>query len=117
MKEIFAAIFFTSIGLTIDPWDVIRFFPVALVVCGTAIFARLTGGLAAGIVAGLRKDTLFASAFGLAIRAEMSLIIAREASATGILGEDFLSVAASATILSLVLITPIFTRMIRKIPA
>jgi len=114
MKEIFAAVFFASIGLAIDPFDIIRYLPVALLVCGTGIAARLAGGLIGGKIAGLGGKQLTASTLGLAIRAEMSLIIAREGTATGIIGNDFLPVAATAVILSIVLITPIYSRLVRN---
>ena len=113
MKEIFAAVFFASIGLAINPFDIIRYLPVAVVVCGTAIAARLTGGLVGGKIAGLGGKQLTASTVGLAIRAEMSLIIAREGAATGMIPNDFLPIAATAVVLSMVLVTPIYSRLVR----
>jgi len=114
MKEIFAAVFFADIGLSINPHDVIRFLPFALLVCGTGISARLTGGLLCGRIAGFSGRALATMTVGLAIRAEMSLIIAREGVATGVVGSDFLSVAAMAVILSMVLVTPIYSKLIRS---
>lgn len=112
-KEVFAAVFFASIGLTINPSEIIRFLPLALLVAGAGIAARIAGGLAAGKAAGFGGRQLFASVLGLAVRAEMSLIIAREAVTTGMVGSDFLSIAATAVIFSMVLITPIFSRLAR----
>lgn len=114
MKEIFAAIFFASIGLMMNPFDILRFFPVALLLCAAGIGARLMGGLIGGRIAGLGQKELWASTVGLAIRAEMSLIIAREGAATGAIGSDFLPVAATAVLLSIVLITPAFSRLVRS---
>lgn len=48
MKELFAAIFFTSIGLAINPIDMINIFPASLIILLTAISARLVGGLIGG---------------------------------------------------------------------
>jgi Kef-type K+ transport system membrane component KefB len=115
MKEIFAAVFFADIGLSINPFDIIRFFPFALLVCGTGIAARLTGGLIGGKISGFGGKQLAASVVGLAIRAEMSLIIAREGVATGVIGSDFLPVAATAVILSMVLITPVYSRLVQHL--
>jgi CPA2 family monovalent cation:H+ antiporter-2 len=115
MKEIFAAVFFASIGLTINPFDVINFFPVALLVCGTAIGARLAGGLIGGKLSGMGGKALVMSTVGLAIRAEMSLIIAREATLGGIIGGDFLSIAATAVIINLVVVTPVYSRLVRDL--
>jgi Kef-type K+ transport system membrane component KefB len=113
MKEIFAAVFFASIGLAIDPFDIIRYLPVAVVVCGTGIAARLAGGLVGGKIARLGGKQLTASTVGLAVRAEMSLIIAREGAATGMIPNDFLPIAATAVVLSMVLVTPIYSRLVR----
>jgi Kef-type K+ transport system membrane component KefB len=115
MKEIFAAVFFASIGLAINPLDIIANLPVALIVCSGGIAARLVGGLVGGKIGGLSGKQLTASTVGLAIRAEMSLIIAREGTATGMIGASFLPVAGTAVILSMVLMTPIYSRLIRSI--
>ena len=115
MKETFAAIFFANIGLSINPYEIIRFLPFALLVCGTAIAARLTGGLIGGKTSGFNRKQLTTLVVGLAIRAEMSLIIAREGIAAGAIGSDFISIAATAVILSMVLITPIYSRLVQRI--
>jgi CPA2 family monovalent cation:H+ antiporter-2 len=115
MKEVFAAIFFVSIGLSINPFDIIRLFPIALIVCATGVVARLLGGFLAGMATRFDKKQLATMIIGLAIRAETSLIIAREAAATGLVGTDFLPIATAMVVLSLVLITPIYSRMIRNL--
>jgi CPA2 family monovalent cation:H+ antiporter-2 len=115
MKEIFAAVFFASIGLTINPFDMITFLPIALLVCATAIAARIVGGLVGAKIARLKREELHVSVIGLAIRAEMSLIIAREGAASGLIRSDFLSVAATAIILSMVFLTPGYAWLVRRL--
>jgi len=115
MKEIFASVFFASIGLTINPIDVATFLPVALLVCGTGIGARLVGGYVGGAIAGMHGKDLTTSLTGLAIRAEISLIIAREVSTSAVVVDTFLPISATAVILSLLTMTPVYSRLVRKL--
>lgn len=58
MKEIFAAVFFTSIGLVITPAGIFAVLPIGLVILSVALIARFSGGLIGGWVAGFRKKTV-----------------------------------------------------------
>jgi len=114
MKETFASIFFASIGLTINPFDVVNYLPLAVLVCGTAIGARLIGGYFGARAARLNGRNLATAIFGLAIRGEISLIVAKEASASGMISGDFLPIAATAVILSLLIVAPLYSRLVRR---
>jgi CPA2 family monovalent cation:H+ antiporter-2 len=116
MKEIFAAIFFTSIGLVISPLGMLNFLPIGLIILGVAILARISGGLIGGALAGFRGKTLWTMTVGLAVRAEMSFIIAYEGVALGVVGTDFLTLTAIAVIGSMVIILPIFAKLIKSTP-
>lgn len=98
MKELFAAIFFTSIELAINPGSMRVFLPAGLIILGVDLLARLIGGLLGGRLAGFKGKTLLAITVGLAVRAEMSFIIAYEGVAMGILAADFLTLTAIAVI-------------------
>ncbi|MEM3404256.1 MAG: cation:proton antiporter [Nitrososphaeria archaeon] len=111
MKEVFATIFFTTIGLSINPYDVLNIFPVSLAILVFAIGARLFGGVLGGLLGGLRQRILLTSVIGLAIRAEMSFIIAREAVAKGIVSEQFLAVTTVIVIGSMLIILPLFSKL------
>ncbi|MCW4007227.1 MAG: cation:proton antiporter [Candidatus Bathyarchaeota archaeon] len=113
MKELFAAIFFTSIGLAISPIGMAAVLPVGLIILGTAILARLVGGLIGGYAAGFRGKTLWAITVGLAVRAEMSFIIAYEGVAMGIVAADFLTLTAIAVIGSMIIVLPLFLKLIK----
>ncbi|MCX8153362.1 MAG: cation:proton antiporter [Candidatus Bathyarchaeota archaeon] len=113
MKELFAAIFFTSIGLAISPIGMITFLPTGLIILGIAIFARLLGGLIGGRLAGFHGKTLWAATVGLAVRAEMSFIIAYEGVTMGIVDPDFLTLTAIAVIGSMIIVLPLFSKLIR----
>lgn len=113
MKEIFAAIFFTSIGLVISPWGLVAALPAGLAILGVALAARLAGGLAGGGLAGFRGKPLGTLAIGLAVRAEMSFIIAYEGAAMGLVGTEFLTLTAITVIGSMVVVLPVFSHLIR----
>ncbi len=117
MKEIFAAVFFTSIGLVISPSGILMALPVGLAILAVAIVARLAGGLGGGSLAGFRGKTLYALTVGLSIRAELSFIIAYEGVAMGIVGTDFLTLTAIAVVGSMVVALPIFSKLIKKLPS
>jgi CPA2 family monovalent cation:H+ antiporter-2 len=117
MKDIFAAIFFTSIGLSINPFGIPALLPIALLVLGLALLARLGGGLLGGRLGGLRGKVLLALTTGLAIRGEISLIIAREGVALGIVGSDFLALAAIVVIGSIFLALPLFAKLSKVMPS
>jgi len=110
-KEIFAAIFFTSIGLSINPFSVPNILPMAILILAIAIIARLAGGVVGGFAGGFRSRTLFAMVIALAVRAEMSLIIAREGVAAGIVGAEFLALTATVVIGSMICTLPFFPRL------
>ncbi|MEM4733376.1 MAG: cation:proton antiporter, partial [Candidatus Bathyarchaeia archaeon] len=113
MKELFAAIFFTSIGLAISPIGMATVLPMGLIILGTAILARFLGGLIGGCAAGFHGKTLWAITIGLAVRAEMSFIIAYEGVAMGIVAADFLTLTAIAVIGSMIIVLPLFSKLIK----
>ncbi len=113
MKEIFAAVFFTSIGLVISPMGMFTVLPVGLIILGVAILARFSGGLIGGRLAGFQGKTLWTLTIGLAVRAEMSFIIAYEGVAMGIVDTDFLTLTAIAIIGSMIVILPLFSKLVK----
>lgn len=64
MKEIFAAVFFTSIGLSINPFDIPNILPIVMLVLSLAIAARMVGGIVSGVLGKLRGRALLAAAIG-----------------------------------------------------
>ena len=111
MKEVFATIFFTSIGLSINPYDLLNILPISLAILAFALGARLFGGVVGGLLGGLRQKVLLTSVIGLAIRAEMSFIIAREAVTKGIVSEQFLAVTTVIVTGSMLTILPLFSKL------
>lgn len=115
MKDLFAVIFFTGIGLSINPFDLPVVLPIAVLVLIIAVVARLGGGIIGGFAGGMRGKTLTTLALGLSVRAEITLIIAREAVASGLAGTEFLALTTAVVIGSIIITVPVFSRMIRSI--
>ncbi|MCW4006366.1 MAG: cation:proton antiporter [Candidatus Bathyarchaeota archaeon] len=116
MNEIFAAVFFTSIGLVINPFDIPAALGVGLIVLGVALAARIIGGLLGAGISGFRGKTLWTFTMALTVRAEMSFIIAYEGVALGIVGSDFLTIVAITVIGSMTVVLPILSKLLRPNP-
>jgi monovalent cation:H+ antiporter-2, CPA2 family len=114
MKEIFAAVFFTSIGLVISPAGILAILPIGLIILGIALLARFGGGLIGGRLAGFKGKPLWTITIGLAVRAELSFIIAYEGVTRGIVGTDFLTLTAIAVIGSMILVLPLFSKLMKN---
>jgi Kef-type K+ transport system membrane component KefB len=115
MKELFSTIFFASIGLSVNPYTVAEESFRIMLILFLAIMFRFAGGIVGGGVAGLRGKSLATSALGLSIRAEMSLIIAREAFIAGFVDNVFLSITTAVVVATIFIIIPIFTIMCKGI--
>ena len=113
MKEIFAAVFFTSIGLVISPAGILAVLPIGILILAVALLARFAGGLIGGRLAGFKGKTLWTVTLGLAVRAEMSFIIAYEGVSRGVVGNDFLTLTAIAVIGSMIIVLPLFSRLVK----
>jgi CPA2 family monovalent cation:H+ antiporter-2 len=113
MKEIFAAVFFTSIGLVISPAGILAVLPIGILILAVALLARFAGGLIGGRLAGFKSRTLWTVTLGLAVRAEMSFIIAYEGVSRGVVGNDFLTLTAIAVIGSMIIVLPLFSRLVK----
>ena len=111
MKELFAILFFTSIGLSINPLNMLALLPVSLLVLGVALAMRLLGGLAGGRLDGYSGKSLWAMASGLAIRGEVTLIIAQTAISIGIVGPEFLTIGTVVVIGSILILLPFYNKM------
>jgi len=114
MKDLFVAIFFASIGMAILPYNLLIMLPMILLVLGVAIGARLLGGAIGGKLSKYSGKPLWMMALGLAIRGEISLIIANEGIARGIVGPEFLVIATGVVIGSILIALPVFQKLIKN---
>ncbi|MEX2683513.1 MAG: cation:proton antiporter [Candidatus Sigynarchaeota archaeon] len=118
MKDVFVSLFFVSIGLMVSPVDMILFLPLSLLVLGVAIGGRLAGGAIGVRLSGMRLKEAFACVGSLAIRGELSLIMAREAIVHGIAGPEFLVIAFLVIVGSVLILVPlVFKKESKTMPA
>ncbi len=114
LRDIFSALFFTTVGMKVDPqlvadgWWVIGL-AVLLVV---AVKALLIGGLCWGL--GAMASTSIVVGLYLAQAGEFSLVLLREAGDLGILGERVVAHTIALVVISLV-ITPALAELGRRL--
>lgn len=106
IRNLFATVFFVSIGLSIDPSIIISVLPIALLISIVAIFSKAL--IFTFILMRVRVPLKEALLCGLSTgpRGEISLIISQTANVSGLIGSIFLGIAASLVLLTS-LISPI----------
>lgn len=106
LRDVFLAIFFVSLGLSLDPNFIVSNLGEIILIC--AVFLLLKIFLSAGILSffGYHAKTILRSGFGLAEVGEFSFVYVSSALTVGALNSDGYSLAASVTLLSMVF-TPI----------
>jgi monovalent cation:H+ antiporter-2, CPA2 family len=110
LRDVFAMIFFVSVGVLIDPVFLVNnLMTVALVVLAVlvgkgVIFATIARGFGYGNIAP------FAIGFGLFQVGEFSFILAREGISTGALSEQTYSIVLTTAVVTMAL-TPFATRL------
>lgn len=107
VRNLFATVFFVSIGLTINPFEIIYMLPVALLVSLVAIFSKALMFTFILTRANISLKDAFILGLTTGPRGELSLIITQAASLGGLVSPLFLSVAAS-----LVLLTALISSML-----
>lgn len=108
LRDLFGAIFFLSIGLAVDPRDLIPMLPAALVLAVvTGATKMLTGGYAARR-SGVGRQGQLRAGTALVIRGEFSLVI------VGLAGtaDERLAPLVTAYVMLLVVSGPILTRFV-----
>ena len=113
MKDTFLSIFFVSFGISIDPANIPILIPVSMLILTAALVGRIGGGILGGLIVGVRGREILFFATGLAIKGEMSLIIAKEAIDRGVDCVSCGSISAIAFILitgSILLLGPLLGR-------
>lgn len=123
IRNLFATVFFVTIGLSLDPGVILSVLPVALLISIVAIFSKAL--VFALTLRRLRVPLKEALLCGLATgpRGEISLIISQTANVSGIVGSIFLGIAASLVLLTslissilIVILNIIFKRKKQQAP-
>jgi CPA2 family monovalent cation:H+ antiporter-2 len=76
IRDIFAAVFFISVGMLIDPMVIIQHWPVVLLLAAVTIFGKILITTSAAIITGQSLSTSVRVGFGMAQVGEFSFIIA-----------------------------------------
>ncbi len=107
IMNLFATVFFVSVGLLIDPYLLITQIPLALLISAVAMLSKAL----AISVALMRYGARFREAFSLGMftgpRGEISLVIAQTASLAGLVQPLFLTIATSLVLFTAIL-SPLF---------
>jgi monovalent cation:H+ antiporter-2, CPA2 family len=102
MRDVFAGLFFVSVGMLVDPAFVVASLPLVLV--GIALIVPIKGIISGLIAAAFRMPfrTSFLIGVGLAQSAEFSFLLARLGVDLGVVGADMFGLIMSAAAVSIV---------------
>ena len=84
LRDVFAAIFFVSIGMTVDPAAVWEYLPLSLAVGGSVLLAQLGSVATAGILSGLGMRRAITAGLALGQIGEFGFILAAIGAAGGV---------------------------------
>jgi CPA2 family monovalent cation:H+ antiporter-2 len=111
IRDLFAGLFFVSVGMLIDPEAVVTHLPAVAV--AVVLIIPVKGLLSAGIARlfGYPIRTAFLSGVVLAQCAEFSVILARAGTDAGAFGEGIADVMLAAAVISIMLAAPLLRWM------
>lgn len=106
LRDLFAAIFFLSIGVAVDPTDLLPMLPVALALAAVTAATKVLTGQFAARREGVGKPGQLRAGTALIARGEFSLVI------IGLVGTSIEAVGAVATpyVFLLAIVGPVLTR-------
>jgi CPA2 family monovalent cation:H+ antiporter-2 len=106
LRDLFAAIFFVAVGLPVDPAQLLRMLPVAVILAGVTAATKVATGMFAARRDGVARRGQLRAGTTLIARGEFSLII------IGLLGSSMAGVSVLATtyVFVLAIVGPVLTR-------
>jgi len=106
LRDLFAAIFFLAIGLSVDPHGLLPMLPVALVLATVTAATKVVTGMFAARHDGVARRGQLRAGTALIARGEFSLII------IGLVGASIPAVAALATsyVFVMAIVGPVLAR-------
>jgi CPA2 family monovalent cation:H+ antiporter-2 len=107
LRDVFNAVFFTSIGMMIDLRAVVHFWPWILALAVLTTVGQTVIGTLSLFLVGKKAETSFKAAFAKSQIGEFSFVIAVLGNSLGVLHKDFMSVTAGIA-LGTILIGSIF---------
>ncbi|MDT5046301.1 MAG: monovalent cation:H+ antiporter-2, family [Mycobacterium sp.] len=106
LRDLFAAIFFVAVGLPVDPAQLLRMLPIAVILAGVTAATKVATGAFAARRDGVARRGQLRAGTTLIARGEFSLII------IGLLGSSIAGVSVLATtyVFVLAIVGPVLTR-------
>jgi monovalent cation:H+ antiporter-2, CPA2 family len=113
LRDLFAAVFFLAIGLTVDPGDLVPMLPAALALAAITAGTKVLTGQFAARREGVGRPGQLRAGTALIVRGEFSLVI------IGLVGVSIEAIGAVATpyVFILAIVGPILTRFTGGVPA
>jgi CPA2 family monovalent cation:H+ antiporter-2 len=100
LRDVFAAIFFVTIGMLVDPAAVLDQWPAVLVFTVVVAVGKLVGVSAGSVLTGAPVRTAVRTGLALAQIGEFSFILAGVGVAAGVLPAGFLAVVVAVSVLT-----------------
>jgi CPA2 family monovalent cation:H+ antiporter-2 len=97
VKDIFAAVFFVSVGMLIDPVQIVRHWPAVLVLTLLVIVGKILSVTGGSLLVGNRRALSIQAGMSLAQIGEFSFIIAALGNELGVTGDFLYPIAASVS--------------------
>ncbi|MDR2778772.1 MAG: cation:proton antiporter [Puniceicoccales bacterium] len=98
LRDVFNAVFFTSIGMMIDLKAIVHFWPWILSIALITFIGQTCIGTMALFLIGKKSETAFKAAFSKAQIGEFSFVIAVLGNSLGVLHKDFMSVTVGVAL-------------------
>ena len=108
VRDMFAAIFFVSIGMLLDVWQFQEYWVPALVVSGVFIVGKVLADTAGTLLAGYRGRTALKVGLGMPQTGEFSLAIAKVGTDFGVVGGFMYPVMAVTTVITALVYPTLF---------
>jgi CPA2 family monovalent cation:H+ antiporter-2 len=110
LRDVFTAVFFVSIGILIDPADVMTHWPAIVILAAVSILGKMAAVSLATFVAGYPPHQAVRVGIGMAMIGEFSFVIAQLGSDLGVTSGFLLPIAVSVSALTTLVTPPLIKR-------
>ncbi|MDD4871187.1 MAG: cation:proton antiporter [Kiritimatiellae bacterium] len=103
IRDIFAPMFFISIGMLVDPLMIFRNIWVIILITGIVIFGKITASSFSAFISGNDRETSFRVGLGMAQICEFALIIAALGRSLNITSDSVYSISVTVSVATMVI--------------
>jgi monovalent cation:H+ antiporter-2, CPA2 family len=115
VRDVFGAIFFVSVGMMIEPRQLLEYWPAVLLLTGLVIAGKITAVSCASVAIGERPTVAIRTGFALAQIGEFSFIMAEVGRSNAAVGTFIYSVAVGVSTIT-AFCTPFLIRVSQPAP-